>query len=279
MPEQRPAPVSVLAGLAQQGSTSITGRSATAHEGTRSPVVVLGPELEPHVNSRDSPLTLGDHSSLQDTTEMSPRHFAPNTISHAEKGVEAAVQQHHQFTWFTFPAEIRNMIYDLLLHWPDCRELYGGFYKELDAYYFRRKGCRHEFPSFERQLRTPTILLLCKSITEECMPMLKSRWLVIDRVPPFQAGDTGPIPISQFIGRRTLQSVVHIDIRIGLGEGNLGSGWIWVKILDQLLEILSERNSFRDLRLLIRLCNVDNYNIWREEFRIYEDIMRKVCES
>ncbi|KUI68110.1 hypothetical protein VM1G_04283 [Cytospora mali] len=176
------------------------------------------------------------------------------------------------FCFFDFPAEIRNMIYDHILHWPDFVDLYRSFYRQLPAY-----PTTHDKPhssQYQRSLKTPTILLLCRRITEESLPILRSRWLVIDRLPPFVPG--GLMRITDFIGRQTLQSVHHIDIRIGLGEGPLGSGWIWTRLLDEILAVLRERNSFIKLRLLIRMCNKEMASLWDQERRYNHDIRKKL---
>lgn len=179
-----------------------------------------------------------------------------------------------RFSFFDFPAEIRNMIYHRSLHWPDCADLYRGYYRHAVAQP-REQQCHRA------HLKTPTILLLCRRITDESMPVLKSRWFVIDRLPPCMPpladGGGGFLRMASFIGRETLQRLQYIDLRIGLGEGPMGSGWIWNRVLDELLGILGERNAFVHLRLLIRRCNQeDSPSIWTTE--IGEDLqIRKVC--
>ncbi|KAL1876495.1 hypothetical protein Daus18300_002739 [Diaporthe australafricana] len=115
------------------------------------------------------------------------------------------------------------------------------------------------------------------------MPVLKSRWFVIDRLPPCMPpladGGGGFLRMASFIGRETLQRLHYIDLRIGLGEGPMGSGWIWNRVLDELLGILVERNAFVHLRLLIRRCNQeDSPSIWTteigEDLQIRKKIMR-----
>lgn len=179
-----------------------------------------------------------------------------------------------QFSFFDFPPEIRNMIYHCSLYWPDCADLYRSYYRQA-ATQPRNMRCHRA------HLRTPTILLLCRRITDESMPVLKSRWFIIDRLPPCMPpladGSGGFLRMSNFIGRETLQRLHFIDLRIGLGEGPMGSGWVWSRVLDELLVILSERNAFVHFRLLIRRCNQDDSPmIWTTEIR--EDLqIRKVC--
>ena len=162
-------------------------------------------------------------------------------------------------SFFSFPAEIRNMIYSHALHWPDSSETYRPFYRQNLSPNTDRPHASKD----KRNLKTPTILLLCRQITQESLPVLRSRSLVIDRLPPF--GPKALMKMSNFIGRRTLQSLNHLDIRIGLGEGPLGSGWIWMKLLDDILAVLSERNAFIRLRLLVRMCEEQDVARWDQE--------------
>lgn len=173
-----------------------------------------------------------------------------------------------QLSFLSLPAEIRNMIYSHALHWPDCVDIYRSFYRQMHTYPVTDKP-----HYYQRNLNTPTILLLCRRITKESLPVLKSRCLVIDRLPPFLP--SGLMRITDFIGRQTLQSLQHIDIRIGLGEGPLGSGWIWTRLLDDVLSVLSERNAFIRLRLLVRMCNDQMVARWDQE-GIYNNEIRKV---
>ncbi|KKY36911.1 hypothetical protein UCDDA912_g03138 [Diaporthe ampelina] len=168
-----------------------------------------------------------------------------------------------RFSFFDFPAEIRNIIYHCSLHRPDCADLYRSYYRQAAA---QPRGQRWH----RAHLKTPTILLLCRRITDESMPVLRAQWFIIDRLPPCMApmpdGRGGFLRMSNFIGRETLQRLHYIDLRIGLGEGPLGSGWIWNRVLDELLGILAERNALVHFRLLIRRCNQeDSPSIWTTE--------------
>lgn len=179
-----------------------------------------------------------------------------------------------RFSFFDFPPEIRNMIYDYSLHRPDSAGLYRSYYKQAAVLPRAQRWHR-------AHLRTPTILLLCRRITAESMPVLRSRWFVIDRLPPCMPpmpdGRGGFLRMSNFIGRRTLQRLEYIDLRVGLGEGPLGSGWIWNRVLDELLGFLSERNALVHFRLLIRRCNQeDSPSVWTTEIP-EEGQIRKVC--
>lgn len=190
------------------------------------------------------------------------------------------------FTFFSFPGELRNLIYNYSLHYPDSRQLYAPYYRRPSA------NKATSTSTWAPHLRAPTILLLNKRITNECLPILKSTKLVINRLPPPITGDIHnryleddfgcPQPslfmrLSDFISPRTLQNITEIDINVGLCEGPLGSGWAWKPVVYELLKILSQRNACSKLRLVIRLCNIhDQIHIWRSD-RDYQDCMLKVC--
>lgn len=194
--------------------------------------------------------------------------------------------QDARFTFFTFPPELRNMIYEYSLQYPDSRQLYSSYYLhkqlELDA---SRSNRRPTSPTpWAPRIRPQTILLLNKRITNECLPMLKSRTLVIDRLPPpralrerksfaIKACSTRRhddfhhfMQLSDFITPRTLQSIPHIEINVGLCEGPLSSGWAWRPVIEELLDILKQRNVCTKLRLLLRLCNTHEDRIaWQSD--------------
>lgn len=183
--------------------------------------------------------------------------------------------------FFTLPAEIRNITYDHTLHYPSCLDLYSVYYQRI--YSTRSTSTSLGIaPALSHQrtlFHTPAILLVCRQITAECQPILKSRPFIIDRLPPFRLDDKagGLMEISDFVGRSTLQNLRHIDIRIGLGEGPLGSGWVWKKVLDEMLEILTERNTCAKLRLLIRLCNPTakgHGTVWDAEWDCHQYMMK-----
>lgn len=179
------------------------------------------------------------------------------------------------FKFLTFPAEIRNIIYEHAIHYPSCLDLYSAYYRQV-AY----------ADTLERRpeivFRTPTLLLLSRRITAECLPILRSRTLLIDRLPPFctvpKGSPGGFMKVTDFIGRETLQNLRHIDLRIALGEGPLCSGWIWERVLDEVLDVLSERNVFATMRLLIRRYGhtPGTRFMWESERKRYRHIT-KVC--
>lgn len=66
------------------------------------------------------------------------------------------------------------MIYAYSLIYPSSRDLYRA---QLTTAY-------QPTPTWTPRLRAPTILLLSKRITAECLPLLHARTLTIDRLPP-----------------------------------------------------------------------------------------------
>lgn len=216
---------------------------------------------DPLLSSRTMP------SPLNPETQRPSRHEDNNGRAVVEQPSEND-REVRRPSFLDFPPEIRNMIYHYSLHRPDCADLYRSYYKQGQSWH-------------RAHLKTPTILLLCRRITDEGMPVLRARWFVIDRVPPCMRpmpdGRGGFLRMSNFIGRETLQRLEYIDLRVGLGEGALGSGWIWNRVLDELLGILSERNALVHFRLLIRRCNQDDSpSIWATEWQ-EEMQIRRVC--
>ncbi len=178
--------------------------------------------------------------------------------------------------WLQFPAEIRNMIYNDLLHWPDSPTLYRGFNRKLDAYYRRKAGGveGEPFPIFDGKLNTPTILLLCQAITRECLSVLRQRRLGIDRLPPWNMPLARPRAGSRFLGRQTLQNLPFLDVHISICEGTRGSGWAWFAAVADLFDILMETNSFLHLRVIFRIGTCRE--VWYEELEVYRQLMKKV---
>lgn len=161
------------------------------------------------------------------------------------------------------------MIYNGAARYPDCQDLYAVYYHQLSpsptpstttpptSDHRDAQDQQHYRPP----LRTPTILLLSRRITAECLPLLRARSFLIDRLPPFRV-DPPPdrdhmMRLTDFVNPATLQSLHAAEVRIGLGEGPLGSGWAWRRVLDELLDLLSRRNRLARLRLLVRLCDPD----------------------
>ncbi|KAK0645647.1 hypothetical protein B0T16DRAFT_390230 [Cercophora newfieldiana] len=168
--------------------------------------------------------------------------------------------------WFyNFPPEIRNMIYEYSLDWPTSHELYAPYNSRIDDYYANKDIDEREFPVYSGALKTPTILLLCRGITAECLPILQSRHFVVDRLPPWLPGASRPMRIPQFVGRRTIQSLRHIELRLPVGQGRFGSGWVWADIVTDIFDILRERNSFDTLKIVISIFNDRSRSVWELE--------------
>lgn len=190
-----------------------------------------------------------------------------------------AVNSPEQSPFLRLPPEIRNIIYDVSLHWPDSKTLYSGYNEQIKEYYVKKHaGVDAEFPVYSGRLSTPTILLLCKAITAECLGILKSRKLVIDRLPPWLPGAKRPMRISQFVGTATLQNLRFLEIHPAFGLGKLGSGWVWSGVVKELVEILLVRNAFERVRFV--LCFHDMHRrvepVWTQENRCYCKIFKKV---
>ncbi|KAK0617830.1 hypothetical protein B0T17DRAFT_311717 [Bombardia bombarda] len=168
-----------------------------------------------------------------------------------------------RWSFLHFPGELRNMIYEYSLHYPTSLELYSAYNHRIVEYYAQKSSdLTLQFPQYSGILKTPTILLLCRAITAECLSMLRAQQFVIDRFPPWVPGQIRPLRISQFIGRQTLQSLRDIEIRIPLGHGSYGSGWVWDDILKELLAIWRQRNAFKCLRVLTVIHNRAHIPIW-----------------
>ncbi len=212
-------------------------------------------------------------------TPQGPVWSGPQPPPARESGGSLAARWAEPCSWFHFPAEIRNMVYAAALRAPDCHALYRRYDRQLSAYYQRKAEAETETEPpcrFDGRLATPTVLLLCRAITRECLPFLKERVFVVDRIPPWPRGDMAPPKISRFLGRTTFQNLRYIDIRLSLGEGSLGSGWVWGPLVDDLLDILGEWNSFDCLRILFRYHDVTQHNVWHEESKIYRNLVEKV---
>lgn len=268
-PRQRTDPKLESSSLAcEHGPSRLAcASSRTEHSHNNAPTSTRGRQTDPpnaHGPPDPRPPPRAMLHTLTPTKPQWPsRHEFQNGPAPAQQPSGAAAREARRFSFFDFPPEIRNMIYHYSLRRPDCADLYRGYYRQAASLPRAQRWHR-------AHLRTPTILLLCRRVTDESMPVLRARWFVIDRVPPCMPplpdGRGGFLRLANFIGRETLQRLEYIDLRVGLGEGPLGSGWIWNRVLDELLAILSERNALVHLRLLIRRCNPeDSPSVWTAE--------------
>ncbi|TLS29418.1 hypothetical protein PpBr36_00971 [Pyricularia pennisetigena] len=182
-------------------------------------------------------------------------------------------------SWFNFPSELRNQIYEYMIQLPTSHELYAEYYKQIRAYLSRQSQRRcgvsgsssddktdrrndEPFPTYRANLRTPSILLVSRAITDECLSIFRTRTLTVDRIPPWVPGAAGPMRVSSFIGRATLQNLRHIDLRIDLGRGRHGSAWIWTGLAEDLLDVLAASSRLLSLRVILKLFQTHNLRLW-----------------
>ncbi|KAM7199916.1 hypothetical protein V8F20_005565 [Naviculisporaceae sp. PSN 640] len=177
------------------------------------------------------------------------------------------VPERTPFSFFHFPGEIRNYIYSYSLHWPTTQELYRAYYSQVDEHYryeaLHPDEPKRPLPTYKPKFRTPTILLLCRQITLECLGILQHRTLVIDGMPPWERGDPRPLPITNFIPKTTFQAIRRLEIKIPMGLGSFGSGWVWSGIACDLFDMLREKNSFEHLRVVFVIRYSPGNGAWR----------------
>lgn len=173
-----------------------------------------------------------------------------------------APQDSRNSIFMKLPLEVRNMIYHHCAFYPPSKQLYRPYYTKKNA---------------EVQRFTPTVLLLNKQITREALLILRSRVLVIDRVPPWPTGSSRPLEICNFIRRDTLLKVRYLELRVAFGEGDSGNGDVWLKVARDLLYALASRNSIIELKVLIKLHGLDVPHVWSRELKHYERLRKQVC--
>ncbi|KAK0627668.1 hypothetical protein B0T14DRAFT_141174 [Immersiella caudata] len=215
-------------------------------------------------NPEDGPESPDSSSinTLQPSAETSRQPCSENQPEQSPRVKLAGPGTASGWWFFNFPPEIRNMIYEYSLNWPTSYALYAPYNRQIDDYYANRDNPDQEFPEFSGMLRTPTILLLCRRITAECLPILQSNTFMIDRLPPWLPGEPRPMLLSQFVGKRTIQSLRHIEFRLPAGQGRYGSGWVWAWITLDILNILQERNSFDTIKIVISMFNDRSRSVW-----------------
>lgn len=209
-----------------------------------------------------------------------PAHSGGSTASRSHRyALRSTTRSRRSF--LSFPAEVRNMIYQLCVHYPSCSELFDAFYAQKEKQEMDKKGKgKQSLDTISNpreatiRLRTPTILILCKQVTREVLPILHERVFVVDRVPPWVMGHEFPLLFTDFISSRTLQSIRHIDLRITLGEGHLGCGKVWLKLVGDLLRSLKD-HSLVQFNVTFRMKRVDAYDVWYWDLLSYQDIMSK----
>ncbi|TGJ83062.1 hypothetical protein E0Z10_g5721 [Xylaria hypoxylon] len=182
----------------------------------------------------------------------------------------------HGFSFLgSFPAEVRNAIYQYAVDYPTCRELFDAYYEQVDILRARTKNGTSR--SFTVDLYTPTILLLCKQITRESLSVLRLRPFVIDRIPPWIMGNPKPLPLTYLISKSTLQNIRFIEIKLSLGDGErYFSGRVWFQVLEDVLRAWSGNNSLVRLKVMIKVSNIDIDRLWDYELRNYAEIVKMV---
>ncbi|KAK1771684.1 hypothetical protein QBC33DRAFT_161782 [Phialemonium atrogriseum] len=170
------------------------------------------------------------------------------------------------FTFLLFPPEIRNIIYDMSLELPDSHTLYRDYNRQIGKYYVRRSmRVEEEFPVYHGRLRTSTNLTPVPGHHEGVPPGPQ------DPEPgcrPPAAVTPGREPakmLCQFLGVQTLQSLRFLEVRLALGHGKHGSGWVWSELLVELVAILLRKNVFEKLRFVISMHRLNERHLWFEE--------------
>ncbi|GAP82581.2 hypothetical protein SAMD00023353_0101210 [Rosellinia necatrix] len=175
----------------------------------------------------------------------------------------------------SFPPEIRNAVYQYVIHYPTCRELFDAYYDQVDTFRARNGSslpCR-----FAIRLHTPTILLLCKQITREALTVLRLRPFVLDRIPPWIMGHPRPLPLTSFLSKRTLQNLRFVEIKLSLGDGESSlSGRVWFQLLEDIFRAWSGKNSLIRLKVMIKVSNLNVHRLWVFELRNYTDIVKMI---
>ncbi|CAJ2513504.1 Uu.00g016230.m01.CDS01 [Anthostomella pinea] len=190
---------------------------------------------------------------------------------------------HHSFLT-SFPAEIRNMIYQYAVNYPSCRSMYDAYYSQA-----KRAKCRpvsrvcHEDCSCAKnpvgilEHRAPTILLLSKQITREALTVLYLRTFTIDRIPPWIMGEMHPRPITDFISEGTLQSIRFVEIKVSLGDSHHAkSGQVWLRILKDVLVAWSKKNSLVRIKVMFKVSNVNHRAVWYSELKDYDTLKKQI---
>lgn len=185
----------------------------------------------------------------------------------------------HRFSFLgSFPAEVRNVIYQHAIDYPTCRELSDAYYEQLDA--SRTRNRSSPLRSFTIRYSTPTVLLLCKQVTRESLSVLRLRPFVIDRIPPWVMGHPKPLPLTCLISKHTLQNIRFVEIKLSLGDGEMYlSGRVWFWVLEDVMRAWSGRNSLIRLKVMIKVNNIDTEALWDFELRNYTEIMKMVSFS
>lgn len=148
----------------------------------------------------------------------------------------------YTWTFLHLPPELRLLIYHHALSYPPCHTLYRRFRIHSTI-----------------TLTTPTLLLLCRQITHEALPVLHATPFILDALPPFVLDRPRPLSLLDFLPPRTLQTMRgEIELRLPLGRGKHGSGWAWGPVVEEVLGVLRGGNRCRGVRLVVTVKGTVN---------------------
>lgn len=230
---------------------------------------------DPDPNALETELARMANSEPQKPPHLRPRNVQaegafgaaatrlPAFLQDTAPSASSAPQNAGNNIFMKLPLEVRNMIYDHCVFYPSSKELYHVHYSKRNS---------------QVQRFTPTIYLLSKQITQEALLMLRSRVLVIDRVPPWPMGRSSPLEICNFISRDTLLRVRYLELRVAFGEGDSGHGDVWLKVLKDLMCALASRsNSIMEIKVLVKIHGLQVPYVWSAELKHYEQMRGQVC--
>ncbi|KAH8884824.1 hypothetical protein GQ53DRAFT_379670 [Thozetella sp. PMI_491] len=221
-----------------------------------------------HNSSRDR---LADIRHKSHDSERGGVH-TPLIVKPASTSESEPHQRTYPYSFLDFPAEIRNQIYDSLAVYPTSAALYSSYNRAIDEFYSRRRrGYQEPFPKCPAPT-CPAVLLLCRQITAECLPILKSCPFIVDNLPPWIPGQNRPMLVSNFISKQTIQNLKFIELRIALGKGTMGSGWAWKTIAMDVFTLLQRMNQFVGLRVVVSIFQDQSPHVLAEELQVALDL-------
>ncbi|KAJ3559392.1 hypothetical protein NPX13_g9537 [Xylaria arbuscula] len=211
------------------------------------------------------------HNEYQQAVGCLPPYCAPATTK-----FYPSTEAIHRFSFLgSFPAEIRNIIYQYAIDYPTCRQLSDAYYKQVES--FEARNGDSPTGSFAISHFTPTVLLLCKQVTRESLSLLRLRPFVIDRIPPWVMGHPRPLPLTYLISKHTLQNLRFVEIKLSFGDTErYSSGRVWFWVLEDILRAWSGKNSLIRLRIMVKVNNIDVDAVWDIELRNYKELMKMV---
>lgn len=147
------------------------------------------------------------------------------------------------------PPYLRDDIYRLLLEYPKLNPSFERCEKEEDRSEAKkceaerlRPHCTLPYPR-PPPMRTPPILLVCRQITAEALPILRNTTFVLDREPPYSEVLGREMNITDFIGEETLKEMEHVELRLDID----GRPRVWSWTIDLLLDVWAAGHSLKRL--------------------------------